>query len=82
MTALPRYSQWGNMRPVPMTTTSNDFDIGRIAGKLAPIFLTMKKGPSRSSCVGGLGETVAPIEQGSGVATVTSLCRDWSGLQR
>jgi hypothetical protein len=42
----------------------------------------MKNGRSRSSCVGGRGETVAPIEQGSGVATVTSLRRDWSGLRR
>jgi hypothetical protein len=63
-----------------MTTTSNDFDICANCGQAGTDFPNMKNGPSRSSCVGGLGETVAPIEQGSGVATVTSLGRDWSGL--
>jgi hypothetical protein len=49
---------------------------------MAPIFLNIKNGPWRISCPGGLDETVAPIEQGSSVATVTSIRRDWRGLRR
>src|SRR5438132_7915300 len=42
MTPLPRYSQWRNKPPVPMTTTPNRCRCRREADKLAPIFLNVK----------------------------------------